>query len=258
MNTALRCFPWLGLFLLVSSPFLHAAESDTVYELRTYTSTPGKLETLLKRFRDHTTQLFEKHGMTNVGYFVPLDVADGSAEKVVYLLSYPSRQAATASWNAFRNDPEWQVVRDASEAEGKIVAKVDSLFLTATDFSPPAVQFASGEPRTFELRAYTTPEGGLAAIDARFRDHTHALLEKQGMTPLYYWHPLDADKGAGHTLIYLLAHPSRDAAKANWTAFRADPAWAKVKVASEKETGGSLTTAIKSLFLAPTDFSRLK
>lgn len=249
---------FLGLALLTTFSRLSGAGDTPVYELRTYTSPPGKLDSLLKRFRDHTTKLFEKHGMTNIGYFTPLDPADGNGEKLVYLLSYPSREAATASWKAFVNDPEWKAVRDASEADGKIVSKVDSVFLVATDFSPSAISSEGEKPRTFELRTYTTPEGGLAAIDARFRDHTRALFEKHGITNLYYWHPLDADKGASHTLIYLIAHPSRASAQANWTAFRDDPVWIEAKAASEKKAGGSLTTAIKSVFLAPTDFSKLK
>lgn len=249
---------FLALIMLASSTFANAADNSRVYELRTYTTLPGKLDSLLARFRDHTTQLFEKHGMTNIGYFVPLDAGDGSADKLVYILSYPSRPAAVAAWNAFRDDPEWKRVRDASETNGKIVAKVDSVYLVAADFSPPVVQAKSAAQRTFELRTYTTPEGGLEAIDARFRDHTTALLDKHGITNLYYWHPLDADKGAGRTLIYLLAHQSRDAAKASWDAFRDDPAWTAVKSASEKKMNGSLTSDIKSVFLAPTDFSKLK
>lgn len=248
----------LGLSLLVSGPTLAAVEPSPVYELRTYTTAPGRLDALLTRFREHTTALFEKHGMTNVGYFLPLDAADGAGEKLIYLLSHSNRQAAAASWAAFRDDPEWQAVSKASEAAGKIVTKVESVFLEAADFSPAVVKSASGEPRVFELRTYTTPAGGVPAIDARFRDHTCALFEKHGITNVYYWHPLDPEKGAGHTLIYLIAHASRDTAKNNWAQFRDDPTWIEVKAASEKKAGGSLTTDIKSVYLKPTDFSKLK
>lgn len=111
-----------------------APAAGQVYELRTYTTHPGRLPALLTRFRDHTTRIFEKHGMTNVGYWVPQD-APLSENTLIYVLSYPSREAARRSWEAFRTDPEWIRVRDASEADGKIVSKVESVFMDATDFS---------------------------------------------------------------------------------------------------------------------------
>ena len=92
-----------------------AAESDTrLYEMRVYWAAPGKLDALHARFRDHTTKLFEKHGMTNVGYFVP--VGDNPERKLVYVLAYPDRKARDASWAAFVNDPEWKAAHEASRA----------------------------------------------------------------------------------------------------------------------------------------------
>ncbi len=110
--------------------------STTVYELRVYHVFEGKLDDLLRRFRDHTMQLFEKHGIRNVAYWTPLD-EPLKGKTLVYILAHPSRDAATANWKAFRDDPEWQSVRDKSEANGKLVEKVDSTFLALTDFSPP-------------------------------------------------------------------------------------------------------------------------
>ena len=107
----------------------------TVYELRVYHTYEGKLDDLLKRFREHTTKLFEKHGIKNVAYWVPLD-DPLKGKTLIYILEHPSRTAATANWQAFRDDPEWQSVRDRSEAKGKIVEKVDSTFMALTDFSP--------------------------------------------------------------------------------------------------------------------------
>jgi len=106
-----------------------------VFELRTYTSPAGKLPDLHKRFREHTMEIFARHGMTNIGYWTPQDSAR-SGNTLVYLLAYPSRQAARDSWAAFRADPEWQRVSAASEANGKIVEKVESVYLDPTDFSP--------------------------------------------------------------------------------------------------------------------------
>lgn len=253
----LRILPLLGLALLSAAPVRAAEPGAHVYELRTYTAHAGKSPNVLARFRDHTTKLFEKHGMVNIGYFTPLDAADGAGEKLVYVLEHQSREAAKASWKAFSADPDWRAVAKASEVDGKIVAKVESVFLDATDFSPAAFK-AAGTARVFELRTYTTPEGKVANIDARFRDHTTKLFAKHGITNIAYWHPVDAAQGAGRTLIYLIAHPSRDAAKANWAAFRVNPIWVAAKAASEKAAGGSLTTEVKSVFLAPTDFSTLK
>jgi len=111
------------------------AAASRVFELRTYTSPAGKLPELHTRFRDHTMQIFARHGMTNVAYWTPLDSAR-SGNTLVYLLAYPSRAARDTSWAAFNRDPEWQQVRAASEANGKIVEKVESVFLAPTDFSP--------------------------------------------------------------------------------------------------------------------------
>jgi len=111
------------------------ADSDMVYELRVYHCYTGKLPDLLKRFREHTTTIFEKHGMKNVAYWTPMDEPQKS-NTLIYILAHPSREAAAANWKAFSADPEWQSVQKASEANGKIVEKVDSTFMTLTDFSP--------------------------------------------------------------------------------------------------------------------------
>ena len=115
----------------------------------------------------------------------------------------------------------------------------------------------SPETRVFELRTYHTPSPAkLEALHARFRDHSNALLQKHGMTLVGFWVPTDADKGAGDTLVYLVAHKSRDAAKASWAAFAADPEWVKAKAESEKD--GPLTVKVESVFMSPTDYSAIK
>lgn len=112
-----------------------AAAKNRVYEMRTYYTNEGKLPDLQARFRNHTTKLFEKHGMKNVGYWVPQD-APASQNTLIYIISHESRDAAKKSWDAFRNDPEWKEVAKASEANGKIVSKVESVYMDATDYSP--------------------------------------------------------------------------------------------------------------------------
>ena len=112
-----------------------AAAKNRVFELRTYTTNEGKLAALQARFRDHTTKLFEKHGMQNVGYWTPQE-APASQNTLIYVLAHESREAAKKSWDAFRNDPEWKKVQQASEANGKIVSKVESVYMDPTDYSP--------------------------------------------------------------------------------------------------------------------------
>jgi NIPSNAP protein len=111
------------------------AQSGRVFELRTYTAPEGKLEELHKRFRDHTMRIFKNHGMTSVAYFKPQD-APLSQNTLIYLISHQSRDAAKANWAAFQADPEWQKVANESQKNGKIVAKVESVFLDPTDYSP--------------------------------------------------------------------------------------------------------------------------
>jgi NIPSNAP len=106
-----------------------------VFELRTYTANEGKLETLQARFRNHTTELFKKHGMTNIGYWSPKD-APLSQNTLVYILAYPSREAANKSWDEFKNDAEWKKVKQESEVNGELVKKVDSIYMDPTDYSP--------------------------------------------------------------------------------------------------------------------------
>lgn len=110
-------------------------QKGRVFEIRTYTTEEGKLDALNARFRDHTTKLFEKHGMTNIGYWTPQD-PPLAGKTLIYVLAHASREAAKKSWDDFRNDPEWQKARDESEAKGRIVSKVESVFLDATDYSP--------------------------------------------------------------------------------------------------------------------------
>ena len=108
---------------------------NRVFELRIYTAAPGKMDALQARFRNHTMKLFEKHGMTNVAYWTELN-PKGGEEKLYYVLAYPSKEAADKAWAAFRNDPDWKKAKDASEKDGPLVKKVESIYLRPTDFSP--------------------------------------------------------------------------------------------------------------------------
>lgn len=248
----------LFTFLLMATMMTkgRAATPDTrCFEMRVYFAAEGKLEELQTRFRKHTVALFAKHGMTNLGYWVPLENPEN---KLIYVLAYPSREARDEAWKAFEADPDWLVAKGASEQNGKLVAKVESTFLQATDFSPEIRVSAGTSPRTFELRTYTTTPGNLERLLKRFRGHTVGLFVKHGMTNVAYWTLQPGQPGAENTLVYILAHASKAAGEASFKAFRADPTWVAAKAASEQEAGGSLTTdpdGVKSVFMAPTDFS---
>ena len=246
----------LAIFMITAAALTaQSAEKDTrVFEMRTYNTNPGKLDALHARFRDHTKELFEKHGITNIGSWTPIENPDG---KLIYVLAYPSREARDVSWKEFSADPDWVKARTESEVDGKLVAKVDQLFLSATDFSPAVQPSVGSGERVFELRTYTTTPGNLPILHERFRDHTMALFARHGMTNLFYWQLLPGQPAADNTLVYMLAHPSEEAAKVSFAAFRADPDWIAAKKASEDKGGGSLTIpdGVKSVFLKATDYS---
>lgn len=245
---------------LAGSALVVAAEikDPRVYEMRIYYAAPGKLDDLHKRFRDHTTKLFEKHGMENIGYWTPVENTNNS---LIYVLAHASRDAAKKSWAAFVADPDWKSAQKASEVNGRLVAKVESYYMQATDFSPE-IKSTEAAPRVFELRDYTASAGNLAALDARFRDHTVGLFSKHGMQNLAYWHLMPDQKGADRKLIYILAHKSPAAGAESFAAFRKDPDWLKAREASEKKAGGSLTeggmAGVKSTYMQATDYSRTK
>jgi hypothetical protein len=132
---------WLALAVLALAAPAPAAEKEEkkvdtrVFEMRTYYAAPGKMEALHARFRDHTCKLFKKHGMEIVGFWSPIDPKE-AGQKLVYILAYPSKEAADRSWKAFRDDPDWKAARAASEKDGTLVQKVESVYLNPTDYSP--------------------------------------------------------------------------------------------------------------------------
>jgi len=130
-NTLLRALD--GLPRVVVPPTTN--RPPLIFELRTYYANPGKMEALHARFRDHTNKLFVKHGMTLIGYWNPIDPKQAD-EKLIYILAYPSKEAATKSWKDFQNDPDWKTALAKSEEKGGLVAKVESVYMNPTDYSP--------------------------------------------------------------------------------------------------------------------------
>jgi hypothetical protein len=245
---------WIALFFLciAASTAAVAADADTrCFEMRTYYVAPGKLDAELARMKDHALSLFEKHGFTSIGYWVPLDNPDN---KLIYIIASPSREAHDKAWKEFIADPEWQKAREASEVNGKLVNKVESIYLKATDFSPVPAASGGATARCFELRTYTPAPGKLDALQARFRDHTTALFTRHGMTQIGYW--TGGAEQQKEQLTYVLAHKDKAAAGASFKAFREDPEWIEAKRASEVD--GPLTEKVESVFMTPTDFSPIR
>lgn len=129
------------LITLLTSFVLHGVsmsqenpeQNNRIFEMRTYYSHPGRMNALDARFRDHTCKLFEKHGIQLVGFWKP---KEKSEEVMVYILAYPSKEAADKSWKAFREDPVWIKAKEGSEKSGPIVKKVESVFMSPADYSP--------------------------------------------------------------------------------------------------------------------------
>lgn len=135
MRLFLACLIPFLLVLMTAVPTRAAdGAGEQVYELRTYIAAPGKLDALNKRFREHTCELFKKHGMTLVGFWMPTE-GDEAKNTLIYVLAHKDRAAADASWKAFRADPVWVEAKKASEVDGSLTEKVTSVFMRPTDYS---------------------------------------------------------------------------------------------------------------------------
>jgi hypothetical protein len=125
-----------GLALLATA--VSAADqvsADKVYELRIYKTNPGKLPALHARFRDHTCQLFQKHGMELVGFWTPMQ-GEEAKNTLCYIVAFPSVAAQKKAWKAFESDPEWIRAKAESQKDGVLVKEVISKNMKATDYSP--------------------------------------------------------------------------------------------------------------------------
>jgi hypothetical protein len=240
------------LFLLLIALISNGQKKDSRYfELRIYYCHPGRLDALIQRFQNHTTRIFEKHGMENIGYWLP---TNNEKNALYYILAYPSKESRDKSWTAFGNDPEWKQVAAKSEESGPIVASVESVFMNVSDVLPKMKKPSKGE-HTYELRTYTCLPGRLPNLKTRFKDHTLKLFEKQGMENIAYFESIEPDQAQGK-LVYLLAHKSEGQAAKSWDAFRADPAWISARDNSEKD--GKIIEKLESVYLKPLSFSKLK
>ncbi|HZY82278.1 MAG TPA: NIPSNAP family protein [Cyclobacteriaceae bacterium] len=245
----MKALLFISLLLMALSP----AKDTRYFELRIYYAPAGKLDALIERFRGNTTRIFEKHGMQNIGYWVPVD---NQQNALYYILAYPSKEARAKAWDAFRVDPEWLDVKTKTEANGKLVDSVKQVFMYTTDLLPAMNTASKGPDRVFELRTYPCNPGKLPNLLTRFRDHTLKIFEGHGMQNIEYW-VSEEPTGKQSDLVYIIAHKDMDGAKKSWADFLVDPAWVKVRDDSEKD-GKILSSRPESVYLKPLPFSKIK
>jgi hypothetical protein len=242
----------LTSLLLFTFFSMTAQQTDTRYfELRIYYCFPGRLDALIERFQNHTTKIFERHGMENIGYWLPVK---NEQNALYYILAYPSKEARDKSWADFSADPQWKEVAGKSETSGKIVESVTSVFMNGSDIMP-RIKAGSGAGRVFELRTYTCLPNRLPNLITRFKDHTVKLFEKHHMENIAYFTSIEKDNVQAK-LVYLLAHKSEEEAAKSWAAFRSDPVWVAARDASEQD--GKIVEKVESVFMNPLVFSKIK
>ena len=247
----MRIFFFLLLFFACNF-LLNAQQTITssYFEMRTYTVHEGKMPDLIQRFQNHTRTLFAKHGIESVAYFLSETQPE---QQLTFILGYPSAAERDIRWGNFANDPEWKAVAKASEANGPIVQKVDQVFMVwAKGLNSAKTPRPSG---VFQLRTYHLLPGRLDAIQARFRDHTQALFEKQGLSNYPYWITVEKE-GVQSKLVYLIGHQNKEEFNAAFGRFVADPEWIKVRDASE--VSGKIVEKIDSHFYTALPFSPMK
>ena len=161
-----------------------------------------------------------------------------------------------AEWKELENDKEWKKVQAVSDANGKIIKSMESIYLDPEDFTPEIKESIKNPERLFELRIYTPLPNKLRDLERRMGDHTIELFGSHGMTNIAYWKTREKDSTAMSKFIYILAHASEAAAEKSWAEFRQDPKWIALRDSSEKN--GKIVDNIKSIFLKPLEFSKYK
>lgn len=253
----------LGLLIApISAQDLREKKDGKLYELRFYTTNPGKLPDLHARFKNHTMKLFEKHGMENIIYWNVSEGArnsdDDKDNMLIYIIAHKNEAAKDASWKAFLSDPEWKAVAAKSEENGKILAKPPrAIFMRETDFSAadePINKDSNVPARLWELRQYNDGPERVPFTVHRFGHGESELFTKNGMQTVKFWSA--TDKSA---FIYLLAHKDKDASNESWKGFRKDFGDFMKRYNEENKnqpTGRGNGNEVR--FLIPTDYSPRK
>lgn len=245
---------WAGLLVWAGSGLAWA--DDRCYEWRILAAPPEKLDLVKAELRTDGRRLLERYQVELIAVLEPLENPQGHLHLV---MAYADRAGVEAADAKLGRDWEYQAAEARLREAGALPTLVERRLLRLVDFSP-IFKVEARESRIFEMRTYTAAENRLAALNARFRNHTFGLFEAHGMRNLVYWNLWPGEPGAEQTLVYLLAHDSVEAAQASFTAFREDPAWVEARRSSEKEAGGSLTVpgGVKSVYLRGLDFSPLR
>ena len=192
--------------------------------------------------------------MEPVGYWLPIHGTAKEKRRFIYILKHQSRYAAYKNWNTFTHDPEWKRgVLDQPEFQRLLSQRPTSIFMTLNDYSKKVPTLSNKVGGIYELRTYTTAENKLAALNARFANHTAKIFTKHGMSNVGYWTPYDHPESK-NTLIYLIKHESREKADINWRAFSQDSDWKQVARDSQRQ-GKLLKRNPEKLYLKPLDFS---
>jgi len=249
MKNLLLC---LTVFLLSFTAFAqqNSDMKSTYFEVRKYYANDGKLQDLLNRFQNHTMKLFEKAGMENIAYFLPAENTDNS---MTYILGYPDEKSRDRMWADFGNDPDWKKAKADSEVNGGLVKSVDQTFMVlAPHLNDNPKPMPSG---VIQMRTYTLLDGKVPNIQARFRDHTQALFEKQGLRNYTYWMTVPKD-GSQPKLLYLLGAKDQASFDAGFAAFLKDPEWIKARDASE--ASGKIVEKVDATMFKTLPFSPLK
>lgn len=220
------------------------------FEMRVYTANEGKMPDLIQRFQNHTMGIFERLGMENVIYWLPVDESDNT---LTYILGYPDMKSRDRMWQAFNNDPEWQKVYQESIQDGRLVREVQETFMVmAPGLNEGAIPRPSG---IFQLRTYYCYEGKIKDLQARFRNHTQDLFEKQGLKNYLYFLTVEKD-GTQPKLVYFLGHDNQASFERAFENFRKDPDWIKARDASEEN--GKIVEKVDAKFLKTLPFSPMK
>jgi len=249
MKNLLICL--LAFFL----PFTAFAQQDsdmksTYFEVRKYYANEGKLQDLLNRFENHTMKLFKKAGMENIAYFVPAENADNS---MTYILGYPDEKSRDRMWAEFGNDPTWKKAKADSEVNGGLVKSVDQTFMVlAPGLNSNPIPLSSG---VIQMRTYFMLNGKVPNIQARFRDHTQDLFEKQGLRNYPYWMTVEKEDSQPK-LVYLLGAKDQGSFDSGFAAFVKDPEWLKARDASE--SSGKIVEKIDAVMFKTLPYSPLK
>ena len=225
-----------------------------LYELRTYKAAPGLLGALHARFRDHTVDLFKRHGIDDFVYWTHL--VGGHNDELVYFCRFDDATHRAAAWKSFATDPDWQkVFKESHEKAGRPLTEwIDNRFLAPTDFHPADHGGPSDAPRIFEWRSYIAAPGKMPVLLDRFRNHALRKFAQHGLTSIGYW--LNTVGGPNDELVYVLAFDDLAQRDQAWAAFVADEEWRAVRAGTNKD--GNIIARLSNKLLVPTNYSPLQ